>query len=127
VLLDEQDARSRSQRVRAHDRQQALDDHRREAEAELVEQQQARLAHEGAPDGEHLLLAPGEQADAPRAQRRQGREVLVGALGVQALAAVAEAEVLGDGEAEEQPAALGDVRDPLAGQPGRPIWTCPRR
>jgi hypothetical protein len=35
-------------------------------------------------------------------------------LGVEALAAVAEAEVLGDGEAEEQPAAFGDVRDAAA-------------
>src|SRR5512134_1578283 len=37
-----------------------LADDRREALGGLVEDQQARVGHEGAADGEHLLLAPRE-------------------------------------------------------------------
>src|SRR3712207_8657887 len=38
------------------------DDHRRQAERGLVEEQQLRLGHERAADGEHLLLAAGHRA-----------------------------------------------------------------
>ena len=111
MLLDQHDAAAALLRVVAHDREQPLDDHRRQAEAELVEQQQLRPPGERPPDGEHLLLAAGEQAAAPVAQLGQRREVAVGGVGVQPLAAVAEAEVLGHGEPEEQAAVSRDVRD----------------
>ena len=39
-----------------------LDDLRREAERGLVEQQELRLGHERAGDGEHLLLAARQRA-----------------------------------------------------------------
>ena len=91
--------------------QQPLDDHRGQAEAELVEEQERRAPRERPPDGEHLLLAAGEEAAAPVAKLGQRGEVPVRHIGVEALAAVAEAEVLGDGEPEEEAAVLRDVRD----------------
>ena len=39
-----------------------LDHARREAKRRLIEQQQLRVRHQGAADGEHLLLAAGERA-----------------------------------------------------------------
>ena len=38
------------------------DDQRREAEKRLVEEQQARLAHQRAADRQHLLLAAGQRS-----------------------------------------------------------------
>ena len=111
VLLDEDDAAAALLRVLADDRQQALDDHRRQAEAQLVEQQKPGVAGERPPDGEHLLLAAGEQAAAAVAKLGQRGEVPVGDVRVEPLAAIAEAEVLGDGEPEEQAAVLRDVCD----------------
>ena len=74
VLLDEQHGAAALLRELAHDRQQPLHDHRREPEAELVEEQQLRLPCQRARDREHLLLAPGEQADAPpRSSRSFGK------------------------------------------------------
>ena len=90
-----------------------------EAEAELVEQQQPGMAGESPGDGEHLLLAAQGGARAPRPDVAQRREVPVGHLGVELLASVAETEVLGDGEAEEQPAALRYVDDSEAGPAAR--------
>jgi hypothetical protein len=58
-------------------REHLLDDHRREAEAELVDEQPPRAAGQGAGEGEHLLLSPGQQrAERPNdpgenAQRRR--------------------------------------------------------
>ena len=68
--------RSRSsRRVVADDRQQPLDDDRREAEAQLVQQQQLRLARQRPADREHLLLAAGQQPGRRSAQLAQRREV----------------------------------------------------
>ena len=69
------------------------------------------MPRERPPDGEHLLLAAGEEAAAPVAQLGQRGEVPVRHVRVEALAAIAEAEVLGDREPEEQAAVLRDVRD----------------
>jgi 3-oxoacyl-[acyl-carrier protein] reductase len=124
VLLDQQHRAAALLRVAPDDRQQALDDDGREPEAELVQQQQARAAGERAGDGQHLLLAAGQQPDRPRLQRLQGREVLERLRRVERLAAVAQPEVLGDGQAEEQTAALGDVRDPA---PRAALGRHPRR
>ena len=70
-----------------------------------------RRARERACDREHLLLAARQEADAPALQLPQRREVLVREGLVELLAAMGEAEVLGDGQAEEEPAALRDVGD----------------
>ena len=125
VLLDEQHAAARVERVLVHDRQQALDDHGGEPERELVEEEQAGPAGEPARDREHLLLAAREEPDAPCAQLSELREVLVRRVLVRPLAAVSEPEVLGDGQAVEEPAALGDVHDPeprpLCGRDAREV------
>ena len=115
VLLDEEDAGAGVGCVGADDREHALDDHRCESEAELVDEEQPWPAGECAREGEHLLLAAREQPGATVAQFAQLGEVAVGVLGVEALAAMAEAKVLADGELEEDAAALGDVGDARAG------------
>ncbi len=111
VLLDEHDAAAALLRVAAHDGEQRFDDHRGEAEAELVEEQQLRASGERPTEREHLLLAAGEEAAAPVAEVGERGEVPVRRLRVEVLAAVPEAEVLGDGQPEEQAAVLGNVRD----------------
>ena len=50
---------------RAHLFEHVLDHERREAFGGLVEQQQFGIAHQGAADGEHLLLAAGEESALP--------------------------------------------------------------
>ena len=112
VLLDEQHGAAALLRELPHDRQQPLDDHGRQPEAQLVEQQQLRAARERPRDGEHLLLAAGQQARAPALQVAEVREVLVRDRLVEVLARWPEAEVLRDRQAEEEPAPLGHVRDP---------------
>ena len=91
------------------------DDDGGEPERQLVEQQQARPAGQRPPEREHLLLAARQQAGAAFGDRGERREVVVGDVGVEALAAVAETEVLGDGEAEEHAPTLGHVGDAEAG------------
>ena len=71
MLLDEQDPAAAVLRVLAHDRQEALDDERRQAQAQLVEEQELGLASEGPPDREHLLLATRQQAAAAVAEAFQ--------------------------------------------------------
>src|SRR4051794_1111302 len=106
MLLDEQDARAALVREPADDRQQPLDDDRREPQAELVEQEQPRPPRERARHRQHLLLAAREQPGAPVAQCVERREVLERGRRVEPL----QPEVLGDGQAEEDPAALEHVR-----------------
>ena len=117
MLLDEQDPATAVLGVLAHDGQEALDDERGQPEAELVEQQQPRVAGQGPRDREHLLLATRQQPAAAVLQLGQRREVAVGGVAVEVLAAVAEAEVLGDGQPEEDPARLGHVGDAHARAP----------
>ncbi len=95
------------------DRQQTLDDDRRQAEAHLVDEQTPRFRHQRPGDGEHLLLTTREQASEALAQRLQRREQLEGAIaGGAARAAIAgetEPDVLVHREVEEQRTVLGDV------------------
>src|SRR5438477_12895304 len=63
VLLDEQD-RHALVGGRADRAQQAIDDHRRETERELVDEEYAAAARETTSQREHLLLATREEADA---------------------------------------------------------------
>src|SRR4051812_4004040 len=111
VLLDEQHRASTLPRVLGDNRQQSFNDDRRQAERHLVEQQQPRSASESTSQREHLLLTTGQQADASIGQLDQRREVLVSDFRVEPFGAVAETEVLGDGEAEEDATALGHVGD----------------
>ena len=53
-------------------REHLLDQQRREAERGLVEDQQLRLGHQAAPDGQHLLLAARQRAGALRHAARAG-------------------------------------------------------
>ncbi len=87
VLLDEHDAAAALVGVLTHDGEQALHDHRRQAEAELVEEEELGMPGERPPDGQHLLLAAGEQAAAPVAQLGQRGEVPVRGVCVEPLAA----------------------------------------
>jgi hypothetical protein len=109
VLLDEQHGAALLGRVLADHGQEALHDDRREAEAQLVQQQELRPPQQRPRDREHLLLAAGQQARRAVLELRERREVPVARLGVEPLALRAELEVLGDREAEEDPAALGHV------------------
>ena len=119
VLLDEQYAAAGLLGVLADERQQALDDHWGESEAELVEEQQPGSSGEGAGDSEHLLLPSGQQPGATPGEIPEGGKVAVGDVGVEALAAVAESEMLGDGEPEEQTATFRHVGDPETGARAR--------
>jgi hypothetical protein len=56
VLFDQQDAHTVVGR-RPHDPEQPFDDERGEAEAQLVDQQQAGAPRETSRQGQHLLLA----------------------------------------------------------------------
>ena len=85
------------------------------SEGGLVEQQQPRRGHQRPPDGEHLLLAPGQQAGALVTAVVQDREQLVNPcpgprLGDAILAAEsADAEVLVHRQPGEHLPTLGDL------------------
>lgn len=112
VLLDEQHRAVVLDGELPDDRQQPLDDDRSKPEAELVEHEQLRTAHQGAADAEHLLLTAGQQASAPVPEIPERREVLEGDIRVNLLAPVRQLEVFGDGQSEEDAAVVRDVRDP---------------
>jgi hypothetical protein len=78
VLLDQQHSTAAIRRVIAHHRQQAPHYQRREAQVELVQQEHLRMPGKSTPDGEHLLLASGEQSTAPVAQLRECRDAHAG-------------------------------------------------
>src|ERR1019366_9078993 len=118
MLFDEDDRRLALVGELADDRQQALDDDRSEAQAELIEQQELRLPRQGAGDREHLLLSAGEKASAAILQAAQSRKVLEYPFYIGALDAQTQAEVLGHRESEEDAAAFGDVRDAEPGSLG---------
>src|SRR3546814_6591756 len=61
VLVDDEDRLAPALHVADGGPDLAADD-RRQALGRLVEDQQARVGHEGAADGQHLLLAAGERA-----------------------------------------------------------------
>src|SRR5204863_313136 len=90
----------------------------RQPQRGLVEHEQARPRHQGAPDRGHLLLAAGEGAGelaAALGEAREERDDALPRLGAAAPAlrrARAEPEVLLDGHAREELAPLRDVGDP---------------
>src|SRR5205085_11437556 len=84
-------------------------------EERLIQEQQARCAHQRAPDGEHLLLSTGERAGGLPPAFRETREKPVDvsvALGEVALKPnCAEAQVVFHAERCEHQAALGHERN----------------
>src|SRR5207244_4780736 len=94
------------------------DDQRSQPQAWLVEQQQARQAHERAADRQHLLLATTQGASQLIASLRQDWKHLkdplegTGALATRPSAECADLEVLEDAHARENVAALGTSTTP---------------
>src|SRR5262245_57935396 len=119
VLLDDQHREPVVAVEVAEHPEQFLRDDGREAERRLVEQHEARPAHERTRDGEHLLFAA---AHAPRqltAAVGEAREHRVPTLGVRFDLAVtarvrAEVQVLVDGQIGKRAATLRYVRDARA-------------
>src|SRR5712664_1485125 len=117
VLLDEQHGQTLLAMEHLQHVQDRVHDARHDAEARLVEHQEARPRHERARDRQHLALAAGERARAlvnalaqHREEAEDALEHLLAALRV-AVAEGAEAQVLGHREAAEETPALGDERD----------------
>ena len=73
----------------ADDVEDLLDQDRRQAHRRLVQQQHARLGHQRAADGEHLLLAAGERAGHLARALLEPREQVEDALEVAAMPLVA--------------------------------------
>ena len=107
-LVDQQDGHAVVAQFGEHV-EQFVDHRRRQAERRLVEQQDARLRHQAAGDGQHLLLAAGEKPGAagqPLAQPRKALEQrLELGLAIDILSRVgAEQDVVAARSAPETPA-----------------------
>ena len=79
ILLDQQDRNALAIDAR-QDREHLLDQHRREAEARLIHQQEFRPRHERAPDHQHLLFAARQRTRLLLGALLQTREIIVDAL-----------------------------------------------
>jgi hypothetical protein len=96
--------------------EELLDDHRRQAQAQLVDQQQPGLEQERLGQSQHLLLAPAEvagelrHARAQHGEQGQHRLGARGALGAAGDVLGGDADVLGDGEPGEDGAAARHQR-----------------
>ena len=113
VLLDEQHAAAMLLRELAHERQQPLDDHRARARDSARRAAAASGGRASARATASICCSPPERSPARRRCRsRRLREVVVGDRLVETLAPGPDPKVLGDGEAEEEPATFGHVRDP---------------
>ncbi len=90
-----------------------LHHHRREAQGQLVDDEDQRIRHEAAPDRQHLLLAARERAGllaAPLGKAREQRQNLVEALRVGARGALrigAQLEIFLDRHGGEELPSLG--------------------
>ena len=126
VLLDEQHrvAELVGERRTTGSRRSTID--RREAQAHLVEQEHPRAATSARADREHLLLAARQEPGPPRAQLAQRREILE-APRRRGARRGAEAQVLGDGEAENSQRPSGTSATPRARQVAGAIAPCRRR
>src|SRR5262249_29210275 len=119
ILLDEEDGQALAL-DRAENLADLRDDHRRQALSRLVEQQKIGTRAQSACDREHLLLAAGQAAARAARPLLQVREEAIDL--VERRAALLELrrqhQILGDIEARENAALLGDIadaepRDPL--------------
>src|SRR5215468_4474250 len=77
VLLHEEDGHALLAVDAADDLEDVLDELGREAEGGLVEKHHLGPGHEGAADGEHLLLAPGQRACALLGPAPEDGEVVI--------------------------------------------------
>ena len=116
VLLDQQDRAALALEL-GDGLEDPLDHEWRQPEGRLIEQEQARPAHEGPPDRQHLLLAARQRPAGllqPLLEQREESEhhVQVGRdrLGV-SLRDGSQTEVVADRQATEDPASLRAVRD----------------
>src|SRR6266571_7618193 len=116
VLLHQEDGRALPVDV-ADRREDLLDEHGRQAHARLVEQQEPRARHQGAPDCQHLLLASRERARDLRDPLPETREQLEDTLQVAADGGGvgpevrAHREVLADGQPVEDTPSFRHVGD----------------
>ena len=117
VLFDNQQ-REAGAVQRAQGVAKLVDDRRREAQRELVDQQQARRAHEAAGDRAHLLLAARKRAGVLVAALGEDREHRVHALEIRGDCAGAvgaqvgaHEQVVADAHGREEPPSLGHVGD----------------
>src|SRR5919201_2984906 len=76
VLLDDEHRQALLLVQRAHDPEDLLDDERREPERRLVEEEEARPAHQRAAEREHLLLSARERPRLLAAPAAHPRELL---------------------------------------------------
>ncbi len=117
VLFDQQQ-RHAVRADLAQNRKDALDHDRRQAHARLVEEQQARAAHQRSSNRQHLLLAARQRAALlPRAVAQDGKQPMhaieIARDGHRVAAAVrAHLQVLAHGQAREDATTLGHVRQP---------------
>ncbi len=106
-----------SRRISTEAAQQVLHDDRRQAERELVDQQQFGPAHDGAAERQHLPLAAGKQAaDAAPEIAELGKKLVdqrlaLSALGVRDAARDRREQVLGHREIGKHLVALGHQHD----------------
>src|SRR5215831_304289 len=115
VLLHDDERRA----LRADGQQdfvEALHDERRQSQRDLVHEEQSRIRHEPAPDGEHLLLAAREIGAELTTSVPQNREETVNTLerpwsGTTAIGA--DLEIFLHRETREDPPALGHEHEPL--------------
>src|ERR1700682_97767 len=116
VLLDEQHRHSLSVDLPDGD-ENGLHQERRQSQRRLVEKEQARVGHQPARDGQHLLLAarerPGQLPDALAQAGKEREPPLEVLLAVRARAArvSAHAQVLQHGHLGKDAAAFGHVDD----------------
>ena len=111
VLLDEDDAAAALLGVRAHDGKQPSTITGARPRLSSSRSRSFGMPGERPPDREHLLLTAGEQAAAPVASSASAGKYRYATSASSRSRAVAETQVLGDREPEEQAARLRDVRD----------------
>src|SRR5215469_12698894 len=120
VLLHEEDGHALLAVDAADDLEDVLDELGREAEGGLVEKHHLGPGHEGAADGEHLLLASGQRARALLGPAPENGEVVIDHLEVAAdplhvLPRVrAHLEILAHAQEGKHFAPLGHVGEPQA-------------
>src|SRR5215813_2199788 len=112
VLLHEEDGQPLALELADHPPHLAHEE-RSQSFRGLVEEEQVRVAHEGTPDGQHLLLAARQLVRAIGAALAQPGEELLHALEAPAPAAVARhLEILADGKRGKDAATLGHEGHP---------------
>src|SRR5204863_3689031 len=115
MLLDEHDRKRILLDESLQGLQQHFDDDGREPFERLVHEQERRVAHQRAPDGEHLLLAAGDLVAPVVAPLGELREEIVDPLEGPAARTRRDVEVLLDRERRKDVACLRDQADAAAG------------